>query len=118
VFTRARHWITPDPDEWITLPYLTCLIIYFIVTLSSILWSRRCSLIFGRTKMLYTVAYRPVARRRPRHRRPPCKQHRGMTFSARSAKRTLDSNRGTVFSVRSVPRCYKQNNWSNELLVG
>jgi hypothetical protein len=23
-----------------------------------------------------------------------------------------------VFSVRPVPRCYKQDNWSNELVVG
>jgi hypothetical protein len=27
------------------------------------------------------------------------------------------SNRGTVFSVRSMPRCYKQDSWSNELVV-
>jgi hypothetical protein len=39
-------------------------------------------------------------------------------FSARSAKQQLNSNRGNVFSVRSVPRCYKQDNWSNELVVG
>jgi hypothetical protein len=28
-----------------------------------------------------------------------------------------NSNKGTVFSVRSVPRCYKQDSWSNELLA-
>lgn len=26
--------------------------------------------------------------------------------------------RGTAISVRSVPRCYKQESWSNELVVG
>jgi hypothetical protein len=30
----------------------------------------------------------------------------------------LKSNRGKVLSVRSVVRCYKQDNWSNELVVG
>jgi hypothetical protein len=43
-------------------------------------------------------------------------------FSSRSAPdgcaRNSDSNRGTVFSVRPVPRCYKQDSWSNELVVG
>jgi hypothetical protein len=29
----------------------------------------------------------------------------------------MNSNRGKVFSVRSVLRCYKQGNWSNELIV-
>jgi hypothetical protein len=43
---------------------------------------------------------------------------RGMVFSGRSAKQHLNSNRGTSFSVLSVPRCYKQDNWSNELVVG
>jgi hypothetical protein len=43
--------------------------------------------------------------------------NRLMVFSARSAKQ-LNSNRGTVFSVRSVPRRHKQDNWSNELVVG
>jgi hypothetical protein len=38
-------------------------------------------------------------------------------FSARSAKQQLNSNRGT-FSVQSVPRYYKQDSWSNELVVG
>jgi hypothetical protein len=38
--------------------------------------------------------------------------------TARSAKQQLNSNRTTVFSVRCVPRCYKQANWSNELVVG
>jgi hypothetical protein len=28
-----------------------------------------------------------------------------------------NSNIGKVFSVRSVPRCYKQDSWSNELVV-
>jgi hypothetical protein len=28
-----------------------------------------------------------------------------------------NSNRGTVFAVWSVPRCYKQDSWSNELVV-
>jgi hypothetical protein len=41
-----------------------------------------------------------------------------MAFSERSAKQQLNSNRETMFSVRSVPRCYKQDNWSNELVVG
>jgi hypothetical protein len=27
------------------------------------------------------------------------------------------SNRGVVFSLRSQPRCYKQDNWSNKLVV-
>jgi hypothetical protein len=27
------------------------------------------------------------------------------------------SNRGTVFSAQSLPRGYKQDNWSNELVV-
>jgi hypothetical protein len=44
--------------------------------------------------------------------------NRGMVLSARSAKQQLNSNRGTVFSVRSVPRCYKQDIWSNEFFVG
>jgi hypothetical protein len=29
----------------------------------------------------------------------------------------LNSNRRIVFSVQSMPRCYKQDNWSNELVV-
>jgi hypothetical protein len=28
------------------------------------------------------------------------------------------SNKGKVISVWSVPTCYKQDNWSNELVVG
>jgi hypothetical protein len=27
------------------------------------------------------------------------------------------NNRGTVFSVRPAPRCYKQDNWSNESVL-
>jgi hypothetical protein len=38
-------------------------------------------------------------------------------FSAQSAKQQLSSNRGMVFSVWSVPRCYKQDNWNNDLVV-
>jgi hypothetical protein len=34
-----------------------------------------------------------------------------------TGQRPANSNRGTVFSVRSVPTCYKQENWSNELVV-
>jgi hypothetical protein len=43
--------------------------------------------------------------------------NRGMAFSERSAKKQLKSNRGTMLSVLSVPRCYKQDNWTNELVV-
>jgi hypothetical protein len=32
-------------------------------------------------------------------------------------ERPANSNRRAVFSVRSMPRCYKQYNWSNELVV-
>jgi hypothetical protein len=39
-------------------------------------------------------------------------------FYAKSAKQQLSSNRGTVFAMRSVPRCYKQDNWCNEFVVG
>jgi hypothetical protein len=39
-------------------------------------------------------------------------------LSAQSAKQQLKINRGTVFSLRWLPRCYKQDNWSNELVVG
>jgi hypothetical protein len=42
----------------------------------------------------------------------------GMVFSAWSAKKQLNGNRGTVFYVRSVLSCYKQDIWSNELVVG
>jgi hypothetical protein len=41
-----------------------------------------------------------------------------MVFSAKSAKQQSNSNRGTVFSVWSVPGYYKQENWSNELVLG
>jgi hypothetical protein len=44
--------------------------------------------------------------------------NRRMAFSERSAKQQMYSNRGTMLSVLSVPRCYKQDNWSNELAVG
>jgi hypothetical protein len=37
--------------------------------------------------------------------------------AAVSKQRPAD-NRWIVFSARSVPRCYKQDNWSNELVVG
>jgi hypothetical protein len=57
--------------------------------------------------MLYTVACRPVARRRPR----------GDCTAAVAKQRPANSNIGRVFSVLSVPSCYKQDNWSNELLV-
>jgi hypothetical protein len=30
---------------------------------------------------------------------------------------TGNSNKGTGFSVRSMPRCYKQDRWSNEFAV-
>jgi hypothetical protein len=40
-----------------------------------------------------------------------------MVFSAQSAKQQLNSNRGKVFSVWPAWRCYKQGNWSNELVV-
>jgi hypothetical protein len=40
-----------------------------------------------------------------------------MVFSARSAKQQLNNNRGSVY-VRSLPRCYKQDNWSNDLVAG
>jgi hypothetical protein len=33
-------------------------------------------------------------------------------------KQQLNCNRGTVFCTRSVLRCYKQDNWSNESVVG
>jgi hypothetical protein len=46
------------------------------------------------------------------------KNNRGIVFSVLSAKQQLNRNRGTVFSVRPVPRCYKHDNWSNELVVG
>jgi oligoribonuclease NrnB/cAMP/cGMP phosphodiesterase (DHH superfamily) len=29
----------------------------------------------------------------------------------------MNRNRGTAFSVWTVPICYKQENWSNELIV-
>jgi hypothetical protein len=41
-----------------------------------------------------------------------------MAFSALSAEQNLNSNRREVFSVRSVPRCSKQDNWSNAVVVG
>jgi hypothetical protein len=44
---------------------------------------------------LGTEAYRPVAR-----------------------QRRANNNRGMVVFERSVPMCYKQDNWSNELIVG
>jgi hypothetical protein len=28
------------------------------------------------------------------------------------------NNRGMVFSIRSMPKCFKQDNWSSELVVG
>jgi hypothetical protein len=43
--------------------------------------------------------------------------NRGMLFYMRSTEPQLNSNSGTVFSVRSVPRCYKLDSWSNELVV-
>jgi hypothetical protein len=52
-----------------------------------------------------------VARQRPADKT-------GMVFSAWSSKKQLNGNRGRVFSVLSVPRCYKQDTWSNELVVG
>jgi hypothetical protein len=60
------------------------------------------------------VACRPVARRycttgvaRQRH----ANNNRGMMFSAWFAKQQMNSNR------LRVSRCYKQVNWSNELVV-
>jgi hypothetical protein len=44
--------------------------------------------------------------------------NRGLMFYARSAKQQLITNGRTVFSVCFVPRCYKQDNWSNEYVVG
>jgi hypothetical protein len=51
-------------------------------------------------------------------RQRPADNIRGMMFFAQSAKQQLNSNRGAVFPVRSMPRCYKQNSWGNELVVG
>jgi hypothetical protein len=42
---------------------------------------------------------------------------RGMAFLGGPSTKQLNSNRGTVFSVRSLPRCYKQDNWNNELVL-
>jgi hypothetical protein len=48
----------------------------------------------------------------------PTNNNRGMVFSAWSTKQQLNSIRGPVFSVRSVPKFYKQDSWSNKLVVG
>jgi hypothetical protein len=45
----------------------------------------------------------------------------GTTHSARQQildKKQLHYNRGTAFSTRAVPRCYKQDSWSSESVVG
>jgi hypothetical protein len=62
--------------------------------------------------LCYIVACTPVARQRP------VNNNKRLVLSARSAKQQLNSNKGTVFSVRCMPRCYKQDNWSNELVLG
>jgi hypothetical protein len=54
-----------------------------------------------------------VARQRPANN-----NSKRMVFSEQGPKQQLKSNRGRVFSLRFVPRCYKQDNWSNELVVG
>jgi hypothetical protein len=41
-----------------------------------------------------------------------------LRFFVRSAEQQWNNNRGKVFSVPSVPRCYKEDNQSNELVVG
>jgi hypothetical protein len=51
-------------------------------------------------------------------RQQPINNNRGMLFSVWSTKQQSNSNRGTVLSVWSVPRCYKLDSWSNELVVG
>jgi hypothetical protein len=48
----------------------------------------------------------------------PANNNRGMVFSARSAKQKLNSSRKAPSSKRSVSRSYKQDNSSNELVVG
>jgi hypothetical protein len=46
------------------------------------------------------------------------KNNRGIVISAPSAKQNLNRNKEMVFSVRSMLRCYKQDSWNNELVVG
>jgi hypothetical protein len=50
-----------------------------------------------------------VARQRPAN-------NRGMVFSVRSAEQQLNSSKGALSSVRSVPKCFKQDSYSNELV--
>jgi hypothetical protein len=38
--------------------------------------------------------------------------------AAVARQRSTSNNKGKVFYVRSVSRCYKQDNWSNELVLG
>jgi hypothetical protein len=62
------------------------------------------------------VVYRPVARQRPRKEQlynSCCWETASQTSIF--ARQRLETVTGTVFSMRSVPRCYKQDSWSNEL---
>jgi hypothetical protein len=42
----------------------------------------------------------------------------GVANKRLSTKTIGYSNRGMVFSVLSMPKCYKQDSWSNESIVG
>jgi hypothetical protein len=68
------------------------------------------------TKIKCIVEGRPVAEQRPRDKQ---KYNSRYWVNKHVCRTTIENSmRGIMFSVRSVPRCYKQDRWSNELVVG